>query len=387
MFDPTTSSVLYYPFSRLIDISSLKQMMLLFETIAFCDPIDDDSWRAHLFERMEEEDTRYAKYREFCEAIPALRHDGVLRRIDPADVPAIQNDLTTSAILADIVDKDWSTLASMPEKYGLPVQRDRSTSLAAWNVFQQKIPDKLIIQMMNDPDLNKHVIREGGRMTSWQFSYVAGSAIGINTHLVVAEKYGLSPVTDSSLHHQLMMMKMARWPGSKKPRFAPTEELADFLARQTMMRIIRAWIPKEALEHLSVDQIVTFREQTSSMRRQFFSEIRNAVETKMAGASAREIEKIVPVLSDAVVTKAQAYRAEMEAVRDRLWADLFRKITSGKTISRIAASLGVSIILAPLEMLRASVPALTKWAVDRRSSKRKASTTVTYLTAIPKEAG
>src|ERR1043166_6487049 len=104
MFDPATSSVLYYPFSRFIDVSSLKQMMLLFETIAFCDPIDDDSWRAELFEMMEEEDTRYAKYREFCQAIPTLRRDGVLRRIDPADVPAIQDDLTTDAILEDIAD-------------------------------------------------------------------------------------------------------------------------------------------------------------------------------------------------------------------------------------------------------------------------------------------
>jgi hypothetical protein len=54
------SNVLYYSFSRCIEIeiSALKQMLLLFESISFCDPVDDEYWRAHLFTQMEEEDPR-----------------------------------------------------------------------------------------------------------------------------------------------------------------------------------------------------------------------------------------------------------------------------------------------------------------------------------------
>ena len=59
----TILSGLYYPFSRPIDIASLKQMLLVFENVVFLDPVDDDSWRAKLFQDLEtQEDKRFAKY-------------------------------------------------------------------------------------------------------------------------------------------------------------------------------------------------------------------------------------------------------------------------------------------------------------------------------------
>jgi hypothetical protein len=55
-------SGLYYPFSRPIDLASLKQMVLVFENVVFLDPVDDDSWRAKLFQELEtQEDKRFAR--------------------------------------------------------------------------------------------------------------------------------------------------------------------------------------------------------------------------------------------------------------------------------------------------------------------------------------
>lgn len=48
-------NALYYPFSRGTDIESLKQQLLLFDTISFLDPVDSEEWRAKLFRDLEKE--------------------------------------------------------------------------------------------------------------------------------------------------------------------------------------------------------------------------------------------------------------------------------------------------------------------------------------------
>ena len=102
--DTDNPGVLYYPFSRCIDMSSLKQMLLLFESIAFCDPVNDEDWRTHSFRQIEREDPNFRIYREMSEAIPQLLESGVIRTINPSKVGAIQDEITTDAILADVND-------------------------------------------------------------------------------------------------------------------------------------------------------------------------------------------------------------------------------------------------------------------------------------------
>src|ERR1700730_855589 len=103
MDDETSASgVLYYPFSRCIDISALKQMLLLFEGISFCDPVDDEDWRSQLMKGIEREDPRFRAYRDLSGAIPGLLKSGIVRRIDPSTVEKIQDVVTTEAILSDI---------------------------------------------------------------------------------------------------------------------------------------------------------------------------------------------------------------------------------------------------------------------------------------------
>src|SRR5215471_8530685 len=116
--DLNESGVLYFPFSRCIDLAALKQMLLLFDSVTFCDPVDDEAWRQHLFVQMEREDQKFQMYRDLGEAIPTLLREGAVRTIDPGTVEAVQDSVTTDAILADIIDSDWAKLASEPLKYG-----------------------------------------------------------------------------------------------------------------------------------------------------------------------------------------------------------------------------------------------------------------------------
>jgi hypothetical protein len=105
-------SGLYYPFSRPIEIASLKQMLLVFENVVFLDPIDDEYWRAKLFQELEtQEDKRFAKYQQVHEELTMLFQAGAARRVDPAQVTALESPLTTAAALSDLFDQEWSNIA------------------------------------------------------------------------------------------------------------------------------------------------------------------------------------------------------------------------------------------------------------------------------------
>src|SRR5947209_16734192 len=96
-------SGLYYPFSRCIQPTSLKQMLLVFDEITFVDPVHDDQWRAKLFEDMESYDTEFARYQGVDEALPELIRQGCIKRFDPA--PDInRRSLATASALSDLGD-------------------------------------------------------------------------------------------------------------------------------------------------------------------------------------------------------------------------------------------------------------------------------------------
>jgi len=62
---------LYYPFSRCIDASALKQLLLVFDSVTFLDPVDDDEWRAKLFRDLEKVEVGHD--RPTSEALSGIR--------------------------------------------------------------------------------------------------------------------------------------------------------------------------------------------------------------------------------------------------------------------------------------------------------------------------
>lgn len=74
---------LYYPFSRCIQPTSLKQMLLVFDEVTFVDPVDDAQWRAKLFEGLEPYDAEFARYQGVDAALPELISQGCVKRFDP----------------------------------------------------------------------------------------------------------------------------------------------------------------------------------------------------------------------------------------------------------------------------------------------------------------
>lgn len=198
---------LYYPFSRCVQPTSLKQMLLVFDEVTFADPVDDDQRRAKLFEDLESYDTGFANYQGIDEALPELLRQGCIRRFDPG-IHINNRFLATNSAVDDLSDPNWLQAASNPQKHGMPsIFIDGQPS---WQVFKPKLPDQFINTLQTRSDFQKHLIQEGDSRTSWSLSYAAGSAIGIALHLDIAGDLGLAPITDSPMHHRLMLMKSAR---------------------------------------------------------------------------------------------------------------------------------------------------------------------------------
>jgi hypothetical protein len=255
-----SGGALYYPFSRCMDEAALKQMLLLFESVTFIDPVTDEDHRRDLFEDIEMVDVRFRKYRDVALMMPWLCKQGIVRIIEPEEVKAFSSDLTTASCLSDITDTTWVKAAD-PRSSGLPIQTAGPNSTPIWNVFRPKIPEKLINILHSNTRLKKaHLHMNGGDMHAWELSYAAGSAIGINTHLAAAEELGLAPVTDSHLHHNLVALKLAR--ASKLGQIAVGKAASQY-ARDTVQKLIGQILERKHLENLELDKVLEFRSRSA----------------------------------------------------------------------------------------------------------------------------
>lgn len=202
-------SGLYYPFSRPIEIASLKQMLLVFENVVFLDPVDDEHWRAQLFKELEtQEDKRFAKYQQVHEELTTLFQSGAARRVDPAEITALESPLTTAAALSDLLDQKWSDIAANPQAFSMPHRRLGPNGGATWQIFLPKMPQSFVNALQSHEIVRKHLIHRGEVYSSWTLSYAAGSVVSMSVHLAAVEELNLAPVTDSGMHHELLIRKL-----------------------------------------------------------------------------------------------------------------------------------------------------------------------------------
>src|SRR6266852_5588400 len=98
-------SALYYPFSRCIDACALKQLLLVFDSVTFLDPVEDDEWRAKLFRDLEKvEDSRFAAYRELEQPLLTLQDEGAIVLQRPENLTSFSSEATSESALADLAD-------------------------------------------------------------------------------------------------------------------------------------------------------------------------------------------------------------------------------------------------------------------------------------------
>ena len=384
-------SGLYYPFSRPIEIASLKQMLLIFENVVFLDPVDDESWRAKLFQELEtQEDERFAKYQQVHEELTMLFQAGAARRVDPAEITALEGALTTAAALSDLLDPEWSNIAANPQAFSMPHRRLGPDGGATWQIFLPKMPQSFVNALQSHEIFRKHLIHQGDIYASWTLSYAAGSAVSMSVHLAAAEELDLAPITDSAMHHELLIRKLIRQREYPDQRPRPVDEgVVRQLAHSTANAIIDALLPKSILDKIRFEEILRFREQTRALRHQAITEIGNQLRVLSRIPDVEDLLGAGRQVQQSIHNDLRTYNAELAATRDRLWPTLVNALSANLAGGSVAA-VAMNYIGGPGYALAASVVAgsmaILKGALDLRAERRKAegsrSPAITYLARV-----
>jgi hypothetical protein len=382
---------LYYPFSRCIQPISLKQMLLVFDEVTFVDPVDDEQWRAKLFADMEASDAEFAQYQSVGAALPELVAQGCVKRFDPG--PHINdNSLTTLSALSDLGDPVWLEKASSPRKHGMPsitMQGRRS-----WQAFKPKLPDEFVSALQTRPELRPHLLAEGGAWGSWSLSYAAGSAIGISVHLDIAEELSLAPITDSPMHHRLMLMKMARALNMSNAVIPIPEDIVRTLTADMASSMLSQVLPEEHLHRATFEEIIRFREETASLRRHFVSDLEARIGQLRSTPNVQEWVVVARQVITGLQTEFRKYEAEYASSRMKVWPGILKSTTSAVAAGSLAA-VGLSLIPGPHALLLGGVAGLAvgaaaaglDWAAERLKIEKSAAPPIAYLSSVSKRLG
>jgi hypothetical protein len=383
-------SALYYPFSRCIDPSALKQLLLVFDSVTFLDPVDDDEWRAKLFRDLEiTEDQRFATYRELEGPLITLRDEGaiVLRR--PEELNSFESEATSASALADLADPIWCEVARQPAKFGLPHQNRAADGRATWQIFPAKLPS-LLRDRFHGTELGRHVVWSSRKDTAWTVSYEAGSAATLNLHLAAAGELSLAPVTDSALHHRLLIRKIVRSATPESEWSEPASPMVEAVANRLALQLIETLMPRSALFLVTFEKILQFREQTQQIRAAMMAELRSRLAPAAKLTSINEISSQQQSIAEAIMKEVREYRASLLATRDKLWPGLVKTSTTAVAGGSAGAVALQFLIGGPLAVLAGSIAgaslgvlqAALEQRADANKTARAASSSVAYLSRV-----
>ena len=386
-------SGLYYPFSRCINTASLKQMLLVFDEVTFVDPVDDDEWRAKLFKDLETHNEKFAEYKDVHAVLPALICEGCIKRFDPGPFVHSGRLLSTASALSDLNDPKWVSVAANPQKFGMPsisVRGNRS-----WQIFWPKLPEQFITALRETAEFRKHLLTEGDEWSSWSLSYAAGSAIGIGVHLDIAEELGLAPVTDSGLHHRLLLAKLARsLDESDKPHPIPDDAIRH-LTIEIATTMLSQVLPEERLDQTTFDEIIVFRNNTELLRKQFISDISD-VEIRLGQLrtvpNAQEWIASGRQILSGLQTEFQRYQAEFSASRDKVWPGVVTSLNNALVSGGLGA-VAMSFIGGPGQALVGSIvgasigtlKTVLDWRAESNKIEKSAAPSVAYLSRVARD--
>jgi hypothetical protein len=262
----------------------------------------------------------------------------------------------------------------------------------SWQVFKPKLPDEFIDALQTRSELQKHLIQEGDSRTSWSLSYAAGSAIGIAVHLDIAGDLDLAPITDSPMHHKLMLMKLARALGTNNNASPIPDEVVRGLTVNLASTLLSQVLPEQQLQHASFEEIIRFREETAALRKHFVSDIEMRLGQLRSLPNAQEwIVGCRQVLST-IENELRKYQGEFDSGRMKIWPGIVKATTSATAAGSIAA-VGLSLIPGPHALLVGGLAGLAigaavaslEWAADRVKLEKSAAPSIAYLSTASRQ--
>lgn len=207
-------------------------------------------------------------------------------------------------------------------------------------------------------------------------SLMADASIQVTSSLLVAEAIDAFPVAND---HFFLRLLSQRTTNKAYVGGAPNNSWV------VGMEFARAAIPDEALQRLTIRDVINYRKKTLDQYAAWSTEI-NQISAKIDELTSAEARETIPRLIAAELTpKLAAYHADMAATRDDLFAGLAKGLVSLKPPAVSLATFGTIGFSAAIAAFAASlaIPPAIDFVKERRKVKRKHA--VSYLVGVSKD--
>jgi hypothetical protein len=201
-------------------------------------------------------------------------------------------------------------------------------------------------------------------------------SVQVTSALLVAECAEASPVANDPYLLQLISQRTSgnKYVGSSSPH-----------AWLVGMEFAKAAIPDEALQRLSVSEILSYREKTLAQYQAWSVDL-NQIAAKIDDLTVAEAHDRIPrLIASELVPKLTAYSADMTSARDDLFAGLMKGIINLKPPALSLASFAAlgyeaAIVAFASSIAISSSASLIDYMNTRRKTKRKHA--ISYLVGI-----
>ena len=403
----TKLDCIYYPFSRLLDATVLKHLLLTFDSVTFLDEAKSPEWRRVLLEQMRSDSSSFGVFQELADDYDMLQGSGAVLIRNPKGIATEVAQPVAVAAIADLEDTGFTSLASTPQRFGLPSRRMRGPDahqlpVPSWQIFEGKLAEPLRSDplFISDPRWASHVLLEGDSARSWSLTYQAGCATVLNFYLAAADELALTPVTSSELHHRLVLQKVKRAAATGSDQNCLDSDVRHrcrtALGQGEILTLLGDLFPKETLRDVSFAEIMRFRAETVQQRHEFLISIGNTLRVIDEDISGASYDRAVALAVQDMGKQLRSVQAELSKARDRLLPTIGDAMMYGAAGTGALGALatfigglqpGGLVTASALAVSGALVSQLAKFRADRDSIIHSQESSVSYLLSISKLPG
>ena len=192
------------------------------------------------------------------------------------------------------------------------------------------------------------------------------ASINVTSTLIVAEGTGAIPVSEDPNITKLLSLRT-----TDSSYVGGTSKIAPFIG----LDIAKAVIPDAMLEHLSVPQILQYREKSKDAYAAWSTEV-DRVSAKISSSNIGNLnDEIARIVASELKPKIVAFKVEMCSIRDDLFADLIKKIATWEMPSlslAYLASMGFAGSVALFaSALAPAIPVVVDYYKKKRDIERR----------------
>jgi len=397
---------LYYPFSRLLDSTTLKYFLLVFDSVTFADEVQNPEWRKYLLRLMARlDDPMFLSFDKLAEDYDMLVEERAVQIVDPKSLRSTNSVQLALATMADLSDAKFVEIASKPSHFALPYRRlgaygQTPADKPTWQIFSGKIAKPLLTddQFLAEQNWISHVLIPGNDSQNWTLSYEAGSAVAVNFYLEAAHELKLTPVTTSDLHHELVLRKLKRAFVEDESKIdliddAERRRFRAIFGHKEIINLLGELFPPAQLDEISFKEIMKFRKETQGFRQKFLQEIDETLRIIDSDPITVGYDKEVIGAIKNLETDFTKLESELINIRDKVLPAFGKALmfgtAGGGALSALVSFLGG---LSPAGVIAASAltisGAFLAEAVELWNEKRKIlrsqNSSVSYLARVSK---